>query len=170
MPLSAVDEYAETLMAQRISTVNGVAQVNVFGAQKFAVRVQLDPNLLAARGIGIDDVDAALQTHNVNLPTGTLWGAHQAFTVQANGQLNDRRRLPPIIVAYRNGSPVRLRDLGNVIDSVENDKIAGCGHTTRSVAFHWTLDSAPARHQYGGNGRPHQGVAAAVPRHDARRR
>ena len=92
--------------------INGVAQVNVFGAQKYAVRVQLDPNLLAARGIGIDEVEAALARHNVNLPTGTLWGPHQAFTVQANGQLMNAAQYRPLIVAYRNGSPVRLERAG----------------------------------------------------------
>ena len=87
MELSKLDEYAENLMAQRISSLDGVAQVNVFGAQKWAIHVQLDPSLLAARHIGIDDVSNALQAHNVNQPTGTLWGANQAFTVRANGQL-----------------------------------------------------------------------------------
>src|ERR1051326_612290 len=87
LPLSAVDEYAETLVSQRISMINGVAQVNVMGAQKYAVRVQVDPSLLAARGIGIDEVESALARNNVNKPTGTLWGPRQAFTVQATGQL-----------------------------------------------------------------------------------
>src|SRR5262249_7509980 len=86
-PLSTVDEYAETLLAQRISMVQGVAQVGVFGPQQYAVRVQLDPNKLAARGIGIDEVSDAIQAGNVNLPTGTLYGKHQAFTIMANGQL-----------------------------------------------------------------------------------
>src|SRR5947207_1610086 len=85
LPLSTVDEYAQTLLAQRISMVNGVAQVSIFGAQTYAVRVQLDPNALAARGIGIDEVQNALAEGNVNLPTGTLYGHHQAFTVQADG-------------------------------------------------------------------------------------
>jgi len=87
LQLSKLDEYAENLMAQRISSLDGVAQVNVFGAQKWAIHVQLDPSLLAARHIGIDEVSNALQAHNVNQPTGTLWGANQAFTVRANGQL-----------------------------------------------------------------------------------
>ena len=124
MQLSALDEYAENLMAQRISMLNGVAQVNVFGSQKWAIHVQLDPSLLAARRIGIDEVHAALQIHNVNQPTGTLWGRSQAFTVKANGQLMTADAYRDMIVAFRNGSPVRLRDLGNVIDSVQNDKSA----------------------------------------------
>src|SRR6184192_2387246 len=87
MRLSDVDEYAETLIAQRISMINGVAQVSVYGAQKYAVHVKLDPKALASRQIGIDEVTTAIQNGNVNLPTGILYGRHQAFTVQANGQL-----------------------------------------------------------------------------------
>ena len=135
LPLSTIDEYAETLVAQRISTVSGVAQVQVMGAQKYAVRAQLDPNALAARQIGIDDVRVALQKHNVNLPTGTLWGANQAFTVQATGQLTSAASYRPVIVAYRNGSPVRLSDLGQVIDSVQNDKAASWFNGTRGITL-----------------------------------
>ena len=124
LPLSALDEYGETLMAQRISTVDGVAQVLVFGSQKYAVRIQLDPIALAARGIGIDEVSAAVQNGNVNLPTGVLYGAHRAFTVQATGQLNRAEDYRSLIVAYRNAAPVRLDEIGQVIDSVENDKVA----------------------------------------------
>ena len=105
LPLYTVDEYAQTDLAQRISTISGVAQVFVFGSQKYAVRVQLDPRALAARGIGIDEVAAALARGNVNLPTGTLYGAHQAFSVQATGQLQNAAAFRPLIVAYRNGSP-----------------------------------------------------------------
>jgi len=124
LKLSQVDEYAENLMAQRISMINGVSQVGVFGAQKWAIHVQLDPSLLAARRIGIDEVQAALQIHNVNQPTGTLWGKNQAFTVRANGQLMTADAFRDMIVSYRNGSPVRLGDLGDVIDGVQNDKSA----------------------------------------------
>jgi len=133
LPLSAVDEYAETLIAQRVSMVSGVAQVGVFGSQKYAVRVQLDPALLAARGVGIDEVSAAVQKGNVNLPTGTLWGRNQALTVEADGQLTEAAAYRPLIVAYRNGAPVRLQDLGRVIDSVENDKIASWYKDARSI-------------------------------------
>jgi HAE1 family hydrophobic/amphiphilic exporter-1 len=122
--LSDVDEYAETLMAQRISMVSGVAQVSVFGAQKYAVHAKLDPKALASRQIGIDEVTTAIQNGNVNLPTGTLYGAHQAFVVQASGQLKKAIDYEPLIVAYRNGAPVRLKDLGSVVDGVENDKTA----------------------------------------------
>ena len=135
MPLSAVDEYGETMMAQRISMINGVAQVNVYGAQKFAVRVQLDPSLLASRGVGIDEVENALLAQNVNMPTGTLWGPRQAFTVQATGQLSNAAQYRPLIVAYRNGSPVRLEELGRVIDSVENDKVAAWYNRTRTISL-----------------------------------
>ena len=135
LPLSTVDEYAETMMAQRISTVSGVAQVAVFGAQKFAVRVQVDPKKLASLGIGIDEVEKAVQQGNVNLPTGTLYGAHQAFTVQSNGQLMDADSYRPLIVAYRNGSPVRLQELGRVINSVQNDKVASWFNQRRSIGM-----------------------------------
>jgi len=124
LPLYTVDQYAETLLGQRISMVKGVAQVQVFGSQKYAVRIQLDPQALAARQIGIDEVNTAVQNANVNLPTGTLYGTHQAFAVQANGQLTRAALYRPLIVAYRNGSPVRLDELGNVIDSVQTDKIS----------------------------------------------
>ena len=123
--LSDVDEYAETTLAQRISMVSGVAQVSVFGAQKYAVRVQLDPSKLASMQIGVDEVSKAIQSGNVNLPTGTLWGNRQAYTVQATGQLTDADQYKPLVVAYRNGSPVRLDQVANVFDGVENDKTAG---------------------------------------------
>ncbi len=121
-PLSVVDHYAEDLVAQRLSMVEGVAEVNVFGAQKYAVRVELNPLKMAAHDIGIDQVQSAIQDANVNLPTGTLWGSQTAYTVQANGQLNDAAKYRPLIVAYRNGAPVRLGQLGEVINSVQNDK------------------------------------------------
>jgi HAE1 family hydrophobic/amphiphilic exporter-1 len=135
LPLSTVDEYGETLMAQRISMVNGVAQVNVFGSQQYAVRVQLDPNKLAAYGLGIDEVSSAIQAGNVNLPTGTLYGKHQAFTVQANGQLTKASDYRPLIVAYRNGNPIRLEQLGRVMDSVQNDKVASWFNNARAVVL-----------------------------------
>ena len=132
LSLSTVDKYADTLMAQRISTVKGVAQVQIYGEQKYAVRVQLDPKALAARGIGIDEVTAAIQRGNVNLPTGLLTGSHKAFSLQASGQLVDAAAYRPLIVAYRNGSPVRLQQLGRVIDSVQNDKVANWFNNTRA--------------------------------------
>jgi HAE1 family hydrophobic/amphiphilic exporter-1 len=135
LPLSELDEYGEVMMAQRISTVSGVAQVQVYGPQKYAVRVQLDPRALAARGIGIDEVSQAVQSANVNLPTGVLYGPMTAFTVQANGQLTTAEAYKPVIVTYRNGSPARLGDIGRVIDSVENDKTAAWYNEERSISL-----------------------------------
>jgi HAE1 family hydrophobic/amphiphilic exporter-1 len=134
-PLYAVDEYAETYLAQRISTISGVAQVQVFGSQKYAVRVQLDPNALASRGIGIDEVQKAVSQGNVNLPTGTLYGPHQAMNVQATGQLTNAAAFRPLIVAYRNGSPVRLEQLGQVLDSVQTDKVASWYNGQRAIVL-----------------------------------
>jgi HAE1 family hydrophobic/amphiphilic exporter-1 len=122
--LSSLDEYGQTLMAQRISMVSGVAQVQVYGSQKYAVRIQFDPMVLSRLGMGINEAVAAIQKGNVNLPTGVLYGPHLAFTVEASGQLNDADAYRPLIVAYRNGSPVRLDKIAHVFDSVENDKVA----------------------------------------------
>jgi HAE1 family hydrophobic/amphiphilic exporter-1 len=135
LPLSTVHEYADTYVAQRISMVSGVAQVQIFGAQKYAVRAQLNPKALAARSIGIDEVANAIMNGNVNLPTGTLYGDHQAITIEASGKLNNAEAYRPLIVAYRNGSPVRLSELGRVIDSVENDKIASWYNNIRSIGL-----------------------------------
>jgi len=135
LPLSTVHEYADTFLAQRISMVSGVAQVQIFGAQKYAVRAQLDPKALAARSIGIDEVAYAIQNGNVNLPTGILYGTHQAFTIEASGQLKSAEAYRPLIVTYRNGSPVRLGELGRVIDSVENDKIASWYNNVRNIGL-----------------------------------
>jgi HAE1 family hydrophobic/amphiphilic exporter-1 len=135
MPLSAVDEYAETFLAQRISTISGVAQVQVFGQQKYAVRAQVDPGALASRGIGINEVQQAIAQANVNLPTGTLYGKDRLFAVQANGQLFDAAAFRPLIVAYRNGSPIRLEQLGRVVDSVENDKLAAWFKDKRGIVL-----------------------------------
>jgi len=123
LPVWKVDDYAETLMAERISMVSGVAQVQVYGARQYAVRVQLDPKKLAAYGVGLDQVANAIQQGNVNLPTGNLEGTHKAFTLQATGQLMDAAAYRPLIVAYHNGSPLRLAQLGQVIDSVQEDKV-----------------------------------------------
>jgi HAE1 family hydrophobic/amphiphilic exporter-1 len=135
LPLSVVDEYAETVMAQRISMVSGVAQVQVYGAQKYAVRVQVNPNMLNALGIGIDEVAKGIAGANVNLPTGTLYGRHQAFTVKASGQLNDASAYRPLIISYRDGSPVYLEQLGRVIDSVEDDKAISWYNNTQAIVL-----------------------------------
>ena len=135
LPLSTVNEYAETYLAQRISTINGVAQVQIFGQQKYAVRVQVDPNALAARGVGINEVEQAVSQANVNLPTGTLYGKDRMFAVQATGQLQDAAAYRPIIVTYRNGSPIRLQELGTVSDSVQNDKLGASFKGKRGIVL-----------------------------------
>jgi HAE1 family hydrophobic/amphiphilic exporter-1 len=133
--VTTVDEYAETLIAPAISTIDGVAQVNIGGQAKFAVRVQLDPARMNKRDISLADVQNALNLHNANLPTGTLWGAHQAFNVETNGQLLRAEAYQPLIVAYRGGAPVRLGDLGRVIDSIENDKNINWFDRSRSIVL-----------------------------------
>ena len=135
LPLSDVDNYAENILAEEISTVNGVAEVNVFGSQPYAVRIQVDPNKLAAYGLGIDQVEQAVEQGNVDQPLGILYGKHQAFTVLANGQLNNAAEFRPLIVAYRNGNPVRLEELGNVLNSVQNDKMAAWYNGSRAVVL-----------------------------------
>ena len=135
MPLSTVNEYAETNLAQRISTISGVAQVQVFGQQKYAVRVQVDPSALAARGVGINEVEQSIANANVNLPTGTLYGKDRLFAVQATGQLYDAASFRPIIVTYRNGSPIRLGELGRVMDSVQDDKVAAWFKDKRGIVL-----------------------------------
>jgi hydrophobic/amphiphilic exporter-1 (mainly G- bacteria), HAE1 family len=122
LPLYKLDEYAETTIAQRISMVSGVAQVNVWGSAKYAVRVQVDPDKLAAKQIGINEIDQALQNWNVNVPTGTLYGPFTAYNVQASGQLMNAGAFRPTVVAWRKGTPVRLEQVANVIDSLEDDK------------------------------------------------
>ena len=124
MRLSDVNEYAENLVAQRLSTVNGVSQVQVYGSQKFAVRVQVDPEAVAARGIGIDEIATALEQGNSNLPVGSLSGKVREYTLQSSGGLMKAEEYKPLVVAWRGGAPVRLREVATVIDSVENDRRA----------------------------------------------
>jgi hydrophobic/amphiphilic exporter-1 (mainly G- bacteria), HAE1 family len=137
LPLYVVDNYAENILAQQISMVDGVAQVNVYGSQQYAVRVEVNPNKLAAYGLGIDQVAQAVQQGNVDQPTGILYGKQQAFNVLANGQLEDAAAFRPMIVAWRNGHPIRLGQLGKVLDSVQNDKVAAWfntpTNTTRAI-------------------------------------
>ncbi|WP_414518674.1 efflux RND transporter permease subunit [Nostoc sp. PCC 9305] len=123
-PISTVDEYAEVTVGQPISMIDGVAQVQVFGQQQYAVRVQLDPRELASRGIGLNQVKTAIQQGNVNLPTGSLSDTYKNYTIQANGQLTDAAGYRQLIVTYKNGAPVRLQDLGQVIDSEQNVKVS----------------------------------------------
>jgi HAE1 family hydrophobic/amphiphilic exporter-1 len=133
MPLSLVDQYAESVLAQRLSMVSGVAGVNVFGAQKFSVRIDVDPTQLAARQIGIDQVAQAIASANVNRPTGTLYGPQRNFVVQTSGQLMAADEYRPIPVAYRNGSPVRLSEIANVYDGVENPRNASWFNGTPTI-------------------------------------
>jgi HAE1 family hydrophobic/amphiphilic exporter-1 len=133
LPLSTVDEFAQTILAQRISMVSGVAQVDVFGTQKYAIRIQLDPNQLAARQVGIDEVVNAVQRGNVDLPVGTLDAPNRAYTLVSDAQLMNADAFRPLVVAYRNGAPVRLQDLGKVLDSVENKRVASWYNGKRAV-------------------------------------
>jgi HAE1 family hydrophobic/amphiphilic exporter-1 len=133
LPPYKVSEFADLILAQRISMVSGVSRVQVFGDQKYAVRVQVDPNQLAAHNIGIDEVQKAIASSNTNLPTGRLDGDKQSFTIQSTGGLESASQYRPIIVAYRNGVPVRLEQLGSVLDSVENDKVIALMNDRPSV-------------------------------------
>lgn len=135
LPLYTVDEYAENVLAPRISMTSGVAQVQVFGSQIFSPHVQVDPRKLASYGIGIDEVANAIRTNNVNLPTGTLSGPKQAPNIRVNGQLFNAKAIAPLIVTYKDGAPIRLSDLGKVIDSTQTDKVATWYKDTRAVVL-----------------------------------
>jgi HAE1 family hydrophobic/amphiphilic exporter-1 len=135
LPLAQLDEYAENTLAQRISMVAGVAQVSVFGAQKYAVRIQLDPRALSSRGIALSQVTDAIASNNVNLPTGILWGPYRTTTVQTTGQLQNAKEFGDIVVAFKNDAPVRLRDLGVVKDDVQNNKVASWFKGERSIVL-----------------------------------
>jgi len=139
LPLSTLSEYGETLLAQQISMVQGVAQVLVYGSQKYAVRVKIDPRRLAAKGIGLDEVATAIEKNNVSLPTGTLWGTEKAITLKASGQLSQVAEFEALVVAYRGGAAVHLSDVGEVTNSVQNDKTANWfysnGKGTRSIVL-----------------------------------
>jgi len=135
LPLPQLNEYAETFLAQRLSTVDGVAQVQVYGSMKYAVRIQLDPQQLAARSIGIDEVGRAVENGNVNLPTGILWGTDKAYAVESQGQLENAADFGALVVAFRDGAPVHLRDLGRVVDSVQDTKRASWFNGERAVVL-----------------------------------
>ena len=135
MPLSAVDDYAETVLAPQISQLPGIAQVLVFGAQKFAVRVQVDPVAAAARNISLDDVRSVVAKANSSAPVGTLQGEQQSVTLLATGAMNHAADYRDVVVAYRNGAPVKLNEVARVIDSVENDKIATWFNDARAIVL-----------------------------------
>ncbi|MEG3937353.1 efflux RND transporter permease subunit [Microcoleus sp. S36b_A3] len=123
LSIAAVDEAAEVTVAQPISAIDGVAQVQVYGQKEYAVRIQLDPRELTARGIGLDQIRTAITQGNVNLPTGSLSGDKKSYLIQVNGQLNTAAEYRSLIVAYKNSAAVRLQDLGNVLDDVQNNKV-----------------------------------------------
>lgn len=133
LPLYTVDEYAENVIAPRLSMTSGVAQVQVMGSQIYAPHIQVDPRKLAAYGIGIDEVAAAVRQANVNLPTGTLHGPDTSYNIRVNGQLFNADAFKPLIIAYRKGAPVRIRDIGTVIDSVQTDKVASWYNGHRGI-------------------------------------
>ena len=133
LPLSKVDEYGESLLAQRLSMIDGVALVNVYGSAKYAVRIDLDPGAMAARGLGIDQVLTAVSSGNVDLPTGTLYGGNRTYNVMVNGQFDAAKPFENLIVSYQNGAPVRLRDIGRIYDGVQNDKLAAWVNGTRGL-------------------------------------
>lgn len=135
LPLYSVDEYAETTVAQRLSMLEGVAQVNVMGGQKYAVRVDLSPDALTARNVGVEDVANAINAGNVNVPAGTLYGPHSAFMLHTNGPLSNAAQFSQLVVSYKNGSPIVVSDLGNVTDSVENDKQASWYNGKRAIVL-----------------------------------
>src|SRR4051812_49215436 len=145
LPSWTLDEYAETRIAQRISMVSGVAQVQVLGSQKYAVHAQLDPHALASRQIGINEVETAMRNWNVNSPTGTIVGPHKAFTLQASGQLMNADQFKAMVVTYRSGAPVRLEDLGSILDGVEDPHTASWfyTHDTRQRAITLGIQRQP---------------------------
>ncbi|PWC83865.1 acriflavine resistance protein B [Azospirillum sp. TSH100] len=133
LPLAKLNDIAETLIQPKVATLPGVAQVQIYGSQKYAVRVQVNPNALALRGIGIDELQKALAAANANTPVGTLTGQQQQLVIAANPQLPDAAAFRQLIVAYRNSAPVRLGDVAQVLDSVENDRTASWLNGTRSI-------------------------------------
>ena len=135
LPLPVVNEYAETQLAQRISTITGVAQVLVFGSQKYAVRVRANPDQLAARDMGIDELQKAIVQANVNQPIGLIDGARQNFAIKDNGQLTTAAAYRPLIIAWRNGAPIRLEDVATPIDSVENQRVAAWNVDKRAIVL-----------------------------------
>ena len=166
MPLSAVDDYAETVLAPQLSQLPGVAQVLVYGAQKFAVRVQVDPVAAAARNISLDDIRTVVAKANSSTPVGTLQGKHQTVTLLATGAMEHAADYRDVVVAYRNGAPIKLNEVARVIDSVENDKIASWFN---DCARHRAGDPAPARRQHRRGGRHGAQQAAGDARADAAR-
>ena len=130
LPIYRVDDYAYTILAQKLSTLKGVSEARIFGQRPYAPHIQINPGALASRGIGLEDVRTALLTATVDRPKGVLEGAHQTFTLDTNDQLFNAEAYRNIIVAYRNGAPVRLKDIGNVVDSVQNERVGAWYYDT----------------------------------------
>jgi HAE1 family hydrophobic/amphiphilic exporter-1 len=135
LPLSTVDEYAQTVLAQQISQLPGVAQVDVNGSQHFAVRVQVDPVAAAQRNISLDEIRKVISDTNSNSPVGTLYGDKQNFTLVATGAMRRAEEYKRVVVAYRNGVPVKLDEVARVVDGVENDKIASWFNGERAIVL-----------------------------------
>jgi hydrophobic/amphiphilic exporter-1 (mainly G- bacteria), HAE1 family len=133
LQLSEVDSYAQSYIAQKLSTISGVAQVQLYGSQKYATRIQIDPQQLASRQLGLEQIQTAIQQGNVNLPTGSLSGKFKNFAVQTNGQLKDAAAYKKLIVAYKDGAPTYLEQLGRVVDGVENDRVASWYNDDRAI-------------------------------------
>ncbi|GEP59756.1 efflux RND transporter permease subunit [Reyranella soli] len=133
LPLTVVDAYAENILVQKISQIPGVGIVGIGGQQKPAIRVQLDPQALASRGISLEDARNVIAQANVDMPRGTLNGPRQTYTINTNDQLLDPESYNSLILAYRNGSPVRVRDVGRAIDGPENNLVAGWFNHKRAI-------------------------------------
>lgn len=135
LPTYQVDDYAENILAKKLSMLSGVAQVDVFGSQKYAVRVQVDPNLLTTKNISLSDIKTTIAKNNINLPAGTLNNETRSIPIQLDGQLTNADTFRNLIISYRNGAPVRLKDIGNVLDSVENKFVATWYNQTRAIVL-----------------------------------
>src|SRR6185369_6490660 len=135
MALSQLDNFAQQVMSPRLSTLSGVAQVSVFGSQKYAVRIQVDPNALASRDIGVNELQDAVDVANTITPVGVIRNQDQTLTIQAETQLNDAAQFSDLIIATRGGKPVRLGDVAKVIDSVENNQTASWFEGSRSIVM-----------------------------------
>ena len=157
LPLSAVNEYGDITIGQALSQIPGVAQVLIFGAQKFAIRVQADPEAAAARGLSLDDIRTAVSRANSSTPVGTLNGPKQDVALQASGQMDKAADYSKVVVAWRNGSPVKLDEVAKIYDSVENDKIATWLNDERAIVLG---DPEAAGRQYGRGGRFRAGETA----------
>lgn len=135
LPMSTVDEYGQTILAQQISQLPGVAQVLIYGSQKFAVRVQVDPVAAAARNISLDDIRTVLAKANSNTPVGTLSGQDRNVTLLASGAMRRASDYKSVVAAWRNGAPIKLSEIANIVDSVENDKVASWYNNDRAVVL-----------------------------------